>query len=129
MATKIFLFPRSTYLAAHWWHRLAKVIFWAWFVLVFGYCLNQVILKPFLSCIDTEIQSKSYLGESSDLCGENAVDYFTSKVKRSSTSEIGVGFIFFTAVFYAVLVAPSLLYRLVLYIAKRGDWRDVKTHA
>lgn len=90
MATKMFLFPLSMYLAAHWWHRLAKVIFWAWFVFVFGYCWDPVILKPFLSCIDTEIQSKIYLGEPSDLCGENAADYFTGNVKMLSTSEIGV---------------------------------------
>ncbi len=86
----MFLFPLSMHLAAHWWHRLAKVIFLSWFVFVFGYCWNQVILKSFLSCIDTEIQANIYLGEPSDLCDENTADYLTSSVKMSSTSEIGV---------------------------------------
>lgn len=123
---KAFLFPCSTYLAARWWHRLAKVIFWVWFVFVLGYCWNVVVLTPFDSCMNLKIQMEIFQREPSGLdCGTSAVSYFIrNSIDTAAPAEIGVGFIIVIAVLYLALIAPSLLYRLVLYIAKGSTWRE-----
>ena len=128
--TKVLLCPRSRYLASRWWHRLATVIFWAWFVFVLGYCWNAGIVEPWSSCINTKAQSKIVLGRPSDLdCGASAVSYFMQNAKGSSPSEIGFGLIFVVAALDVALATPGLLYRLVLYIAKGRTWRDAKNNA
>lgn len=130
MVTKALLFPRSAYLSTYWWHRFAIVIFWLWFVFVLGYCWHAIVHSPFMSCINTKIQTELVLREPSELdCGSNEVAYFTQNLKSSSASEIVGGFVFFAVVLYIILALPGLLYRLVLYIAKGSDWKDVKASA
>lgn len=126
MVMKIFLFPRSTYLIAQWWHRLATVIFWFWFVFVLGFCWHTIIAKPFTSCIETKIQTELILKEQSTLdCGSNAISYFMQNLNESTPTEIGAGILIFTVVLYVVLLAPTLIYRLLLYVVKGGAWRNV----
>ena len=122
---KVFLFPRSTYLSTHWWHRLATVIFWFWFVFVLAFCWHELIVKPFTSCIETNVQYEIHFNKPSGLdCGPNAVAYAIQDLKNSSTLEVVGGFLIFTIVLYIALAIPSLLYRLGLYIAKGDSWRN-----
>jgi hypothetical protein len=123
-------FPRSAYLARQWWHRLATVIFWFWFVFVLGFCWHIIFASPFTSCINTKIQTELLLQVPSNLdCGSNAISYFVQNLKTSSLLEIAGGFVIFVLALYVVLLAPSLIYRLVLYVAKGSAWRDAKTIA
>jgi hypothetical protein len=115
------------YLATQWWHRLATVVFWAWFVFVLLHAWKLLIGDPFISCVDTQILYETTLGKPSTLdCGGNAFAYLLLNLKTSSALEVGGGSILVAAVLYVVVVLPSVLYRLVLYVAKGGAWRDAK---
>ncbi|MXS81136.1 hypothetical protein SAMN05216317_1195 [Nitrosomonas eutropha] len=127
MISRVLLFPHSEYLAQHWWHRLAKTIFWGWFIFALGFCWKVLVADPYMSCIRTKIQSEVLLNKPSDLeCGRNAVDYLIANASTSSTSEIVFGSLFFVAVLYLALASPGLLYRLLLYIAKGSEWKDAR---
>lgn len=118
------LFPHSTYLAKQWWHRLAKVVFWVWFVFVLGYGWSEVFVKPFNSCHDTKVRLEFILKQPSELdCGTNAASYFIRPMKTWSPSEIGLGAALAITILYLALITPSLLYRLALYIGKGSSWR------
>ena len=118
MITKALLFPSSSYLRTRWWHRLAKVIFWAWFLVVLAWLINAVLLDPYSSCVTFNVRFQMATDAVSTLkCGDNAFDHLLSRIS------VG-GVAFFAVLTYIGLVLPGLAYRLGLYIAKGSSWKD-----
>lgn len=93
---EFFLFPNSTYLKERWWHRLAIVAFWSWLVGLVIFALGKL----------GELQSSS-----------------PSFANPTLPDAIGFGMIAMS-ILYVVAILPSLLYRIVLYVAKGSAWRD-----
>jgi hypothetical protein len=93
---EFFLFPNSTYLRERWWHRLATVALWSW--------LPGLV---FLA-----------LGKLGDLASSWPVD-----ANAPLPDVIGFGVVA-TSVLYVLAILASLLYRIVLYVAKGSAWRD-----
>jgi hypothetical protein len=130
MITTAFLFPRSQYLVAHWWHRFATVLFWAWFVFILFSALNILVFEPFTSCVQTKIQSEMLLDKPSDLdCGDNAFGYALLNARESSALEVIAGVGALALILFCALALPGLLYRLVLYVAKGSSWKDAEAPA
>jgi hypothetical protein len=130
MITTAFLFPRSQYLVARWWHRFATVLFWAWFVFVLVSALNILVFEPFTSCVQIKIQSEMLLDKPSNLdCGANAFGYALLNGRESSALEVIAGTAALSFIIFFALALPGLVYRLVLYVAKGSSWKDAKAPA
>jgi len=119
MIKRYLLFPTSTYLNAQWWHRLATVLFWAWGIYVLVWCWNKLIYLPWISCIEFKVRTN----QPSDYCGEIPVFIFR-QVADQSAGEIILSALFILVGLYLFLSAPSLLYRVLLFIGKGSSWRD-----
>jgi hypothetical protein len=110
---KVQLIPKSSYLAQKWWHRLALVLLWAWplFLALFAYRL--FIDMPYTNCVVIQMQAR-WLP-----CGSGPFDYFGSQMRNASPGE----FVFGAVVAGVLLLAPSAVYRVFLYVAKGSSWR------
>lgn len=127
MISRALLFPRSSYLAERWWHRLTIVIFWTWLAAILVFLYKTLILDPFSSCIRVKY---ALPGEPNDLdCGSNAFDYAWANASAESLSSILLTGAFLVVAVYAAAVLPSLVYRVILYIAKGSGWRDTASAA
>lgn len=122
MIRRFLLFPASSYLANRWWHRLATVAFWTWLAVIAIWVWNTLILQPFSGCIRVKHSTPD---DPIDLdCGSNAIDYAWTNVLAESASSIVITGAFVVAALYIAAILPSLVYRIILYIAKGGGWRD-----
>ena len=122
MIRRALLFPRSSYLAERWWHRLATEIFWAWIATIAVFLYKTLILDPFSSCIRVKF---ALPGKTIDLdCGSNALDYAWANASAESLSSILLTGAFLVVAVYVAAILPSLVYRVILYVAKGSNWRD-----
>ena len=122
MIKRLLLFPTSAYLTSQWWHRLATVLFWAWGFGALIWCWNEFIYSPWASCIEFEVRTN----QPSDYCGE-IPSYILRQAVNSSAGEIVFTTLFISIGLYLLLSAPSLLYRVLLFIGKGSTWRDQRS--
>ena len=94
---EFFLFPNSTYLGERWWHRLATVAFWLW--------LAGLVILALV----------------------NLVELASSSSANPTLPDVnGIGIIAIS-ILYVLVILPSLLYRIVLYVAKGSAWKDPRS--
>jgi len=120
MVQRLLLFPSSRYLREQWWHRLAVVIACSWAAYVTLTSLRLMVFKPFSDCVDVAIRAD----EASSLnCGSNAFDYAFHNIASESTFSVLVASTLLIAILYVSLIAPALVYRIFLFVAKGAAWR------
>jgi hypothetical protein len=114
-----FLFPQSSYLANYWWHRLAKVIFWVWFIFVILTSYYYFLQLPWAQCLEMNLQE----------CRrpinpfEYALEGYVGNYLRYGILETSLVTIWICFWLYVSFAIPSLVYRLLLYIAKGNTWK------
>ena len=113
------MFPASKYLATRWWHRLATACFWCWFAGVLFWVYYISVVEPWKSCIEFNARYDGKLD-----CSSSGISLALREAEKWSASDvIGMG-LFIAVGLYALLVAPSLIYRLFLYVATGMAWRE-----
>lgn len=122
MIKRTLLFPSSKYLETHWWHRLANVIFWAWLLGVIISYFKGVVIDPYTSCIDAKYSVQD--GPSDLDCGSNALDYAVTYISAESFSGLVFATVISSIFIFITALLPSLVYRLILYIAIGNSWAD-----
>jgi hypothetical protein len=61
-------------------------------------------------------------------CGNNALDLAFTNVANESLPGVLGGGLAVMLVLYIAAILPSVLYRIVLYVAKGAAWRPAKRH-
>ncbi len=124
---KFFLFPRTSFLAVQWWHRLATVCFWGWLCWSPWIVWKSWVLEPWESCISRVVHNiVNNLTDNlpiEEQCGTNALNYFWGDSSALDAEQL-LAMVFLTLPLYALLSFPALVYRLLLYIAKGSEWKD-----
>lgn len=136
MIRRFFLFPQSRYLSTRWWHRLATVLFWCWIVVLPLSALKESVLDPWSDCralmLRMQLEATKYdpaavsWDRIDEDCGRTAWERVSKDIdedKSPIAMKVGIGFVIVTLL-YLALVAPVLLYRILLYIGKGSTWRD-----
>ena len=122
MIKRALLFPSFSHLENNWWHRLATVVFWAWFAFIVIFLVKITVLDPFASCVSIKY---SFPESPSDLdCGSNPVNYAASRVADESLPGMLLATALLSSVVFIAGLLPSIAYRMILYVAKGKSWRD-----
>ena len=122
MIKRALLFPSSNYLSAHWWHRLATVVFWAWLGAIAIFLLKALVLDPYSSCVSVKYLPAD--GPSDLDCGAKALDYALTNAAHESFPGVLLATSIVLVFSYAAALLPSLVYRVLLFIGKGNSWRD-----
>jgi hypothetical protein len=105
---KFFLFPSSRYLQGKWWHQLARVVWWAWSIL---------LVYTWIDLFVNDAGSPWRKVASGVPLGGDIV---------SEVMAIAILVLMTILVPYFTLLIPGLIYRIVLYVATGEAWKDQK---
>jgi len=120
---RVFLFPSTSYLKTHWWHRLATVVFWIWIAGIILATLQNLIIEPWEACVSVSLDSRELGIETGLDCRSNAFAYAWRMAAGVSAGDFLIGASVLVALCYLMLIVPSLLYRVVLYVAVGSRWK------
>lgn len=122
MIRRALFFPSSAYLENRWWHRLALVFFWAWLIFLVGLAFNWLVAAPYDDCL--HIKYIALRDGSSFDCGSNPIDYALANLASEGLASVLVGAAFSSFGLYIFALAPTVLYRLILFVAKGKAWQQ-----
>jgi hypothetical protein len=97
-----------------------------------GAWVKSMVLDPYDKCLEYEhfSEQRDREGNRSHTnfdCGANAIEHLWMSVTSPSgtLSQKAIFTAFVATLFYVSFAAPCIIYRIILYVAKGRDWRDV----